>query len=835
VTQPATPPPAFGPVEPAPDVVAQPAAPVPGPKRDNPDPPLEMIDQAGNSVNVPLSKAQEAYQQGGLGFVPGMSLPVKLGDGRLGTVDTKDLEQVFNDGGQIVHPDEVNADRLRRWADSPQGHEVAASQGFIRGLLPFGIGDELSLWARRHAEIPGGFSAEQQLKVAEEEHPILSGAGQAVGMVGGALVGGSPFEAVGARAAGLAEGLVGSEPAANLFGRAVQSSVKLGARTAAEGALIGADDAIHESQLGDPDLTAEKLWAYAGRGMLFGGITGAALGPLGHVAGAAGRGIAKRVLGGGTVGEAAEEQYWRALNPNVADAREADRIPGGAKGIGRMLGDEDLVRAGDNVENIAPRVSAKRNQVGETIDRHLADLDALRGTEEGVSLEKVVARIKREVLDPIESKPFYESIAGQVNRAIESLQRAAGYSEEALAGAAAPGESPILSFKTWADWRRGLDDLIYRTSGEPTPIIKEMRAMRGIIEDEIETAGERIAKNAGTQWAEEYKATKLLYRRLIVADEAAQDAVRHGMGTRFFSPTDYLASLGGLHFATGPFGIMKGLAIGAIHHAVRTRGNATVAAMLGKLSSLGAVQRLTSGVEDYVESRIARTVTRKAAHEAEEEETVRTAENARAKLKAKYEENVRALDEVTAHPELLKERTGRLLGPVQADAPKTVAAYTLASQRAVKYLQSKRPAPTMDMTGLPPYRTPEVSDTKMASFNRSVEGATEPLKVLHEMQTTGLSPEHADAFRTVMPNLHREMTEHAVSHLSELKEPPHYQSRITLGRLTGTPGDPYLTAQAIRTSQEVYQQKQKPEPKLPRQQLKLSANMQTQTERAMGK
>lgn len=123
-----------------------------------------------------------------------------------------------------------------------------------------------------------------------EANPGLAHLGEAAGVVGSTFIGGagagaklaapanSAIAAAGAAAErGVARAL-GSAAGRGVLGRAATAAAKLGAQGAAEGALYSAASEAEDALLHDRDLAADKLFAAAGTGALYGGLGGAAIG-----------------------------------------------------------------------------------------------------------------------------------------------------------------------------------------------------------------------------------------------------------------------------------------------------------------------------------------------------------------------------------------------------------------------------------------------------------------------------------------------------------------------------------------------------------------------------
>src|SRR5581483_6034070 len=95
----------------------------------------------------------------------------------------------------------------------------------------------------------------------------------------------------------------------------------------------------------------------------------------------------------------AEEQAWRTVAGRSAFQKETDRIPGGARAIGRELLDEKLVAAGDRLEDVAPKVEKAREAAGSAVGEMLD-----RADQAGVAAPSVASirgRVEKDVLSDL--------------------------------------------------------------------------------------------------------------------------------------------------------------------------------------------------------------------------------------------------------------------------------------------------------------------------------------------------------------------------------------------------------------------------------------------------
>jgi hypothetical protein len=232
-------------------------------------------------------------------------------NGTPGTIEEKDLDEALRNGYTLQSPEGHHEQVLQqRHGDSP----VSAFLGSAASMATLGVSDAFR-----------GVEPEDREALAAERrlNPLASTAGSITGallpigagglmnrvgtaaaeraggtaLVEGLLAGGARHQAASKTAAGLAE--VGASPAllqsltsgGSAAARAAGAGIKLGARGAAEGALVGVQQTVSEVALSDDPMNAEAIAAELGSNVLLGGATGGvaggALGSLGSVAKAA--------------------------------------------------------------------------------------------------------------------------------------------------------------------------------------------------------------------------------------------------------------------------------------------------------------------------------------------------------------------------------------------------------------------------------------------------------------------------------------------------------------------------------------------------------------------
>ena len=834
------------PPDPNPEVTQdEETAKAPGPGR------IQFVERGtGKRLVLEGAEAEAAYRSGQFGIPHGDVALVGPDGGAPGLVSSSDVADALEQGYRFALPGEVHHAEVQAEYGGVGGAINAGLAGLTRGLS-LGISDKLLAEDRRTREKLAGW---------QEANPVASAFGEGVGVVAplvATLGGAAPEEATAlatrAAVAGTeaAEATSGGELALNAAraaaragtaparlvsaaGRATEGMVtralgegaaaKVAAKAAGaatEGAVYGMGAQVSEDSLGDHELTAQKLLASGLHGALLGGVTGGALSATGEI-GSSLLGRAAPAMRG-----LAEDQAWRSISARKAAQETADRIPGGERGIGRLMLDEGLVSAGDRVEDIAPKISAARKSAGAEVGKMLDAADA--AGIEGPSVARIEAKIREEVLPDLQKlektnaapiKRVENVIAdlknlGEVRPVVpESVRARLGDQlEPMLAAAQAPGGAEAasvlkemgvewkrapLTFRALQGFRAELDDIIKRNTNPFGPVDKVTEAMNGAraaIENEIVEAGEGASGKLGKSWGEAYKTAKLRYQRLITADKAARDTVQRFHANAAGSLTDKLAgaaagNAGMLHHAIAGGGVigggLAGIATaavgGVISKEIRRRGAATSAVVLEKLSALQGLQHAAASVDREVDRGVAGIL-----RPGERVPSVRRG-NPYRDHQDRAEAVARAVVNLDDHAAAI-EHSASAIAP---HAPKTAVAYQSAALRATQWLAQQIP-PSMKEPGrsiYPQHEAVYVSPSDAAAFIRKFDAVHDPASVLDDMRSGKATPEQVDAIRAVYPALYREIVTKIDDQLRTAKVQPPYETRKQLFVLFGMPVDP---------------------------------------------
>lgn len=771
---------------------------------------MELIGKDGKPVQVDDADATKAFATGQYG-VRGATVDVRNKDGTLGTIPADQLHAAIGQGYELVSPEEAQKELLERQYGGLAGGAIETGEGLARGASgslsdPLAVGVGQAIGGKE-----GGEAVRKHLANYKAANPTAAMGGEIVGTIapillsggaaapemaaieagelgaegftaGKALAGGAralstpmrALDAAGNVAERIAAAAVG-EGSENLAARLAQKALTTGARGAVEGALYGVGSQISEDVLGDHDLTAEKLLAAAGHGALFGGLTGGALGAGGEAVSSAGGALARKLSP--YARSLGETQAWKSLIPAGAMkvlTRKAERVSGGARGIGRFLLDEGLVKTGDDITAIAPRIEealgVREAKLGELLDE--ATMAGAR-----VDGARIAARVEKETIGELAKSPNLNSGAiGKMEGLVKDLKLVA--------------ESGDI--RELRNWRAKLDDQIDWSATAHKPTNDALKKARSIIEDELTDFGDAATKKMGGDWAARYKGAKLEYQRLNVANEAAQQSVQaNDLTNNFFSLRDVVSGAAGV-VSGGPLGLAATLG----SKIARERGSATVATIMDRLADLGAVRK--------VADRVDRDVARAAAGLVSGERKALTAPE-RLPISS-YETEVEKARAAAASPEAQQSAVQRHLQSVTNNAPKVAAAFAVAASRAATFLASRVPKtdngrPQMLQSNLHPSN---VSDADKASFLRSVKAVNDPRSVMRDMEHGRVSKEGVDALREVYPRLYDDLQKKLLNQVASAKKPMTFQQRQQIALLTGIPTDPNLKPATIRMFQSSF-------------------------------
>lgn len=590
---------------------------------------------------------------------------------------------------------------------------------------------------------------------------LLSGGAGALGA--GARAVSAPVRGVAALGS-LAEhgvaSVVGRE-AASLGGRMAQRAAAVGAQGLVEGAIYGAGHEISDSALHDHQLTAERLYAGAKNGAIFGLLGGGVLGAGGEAVSTGARAIGRRVseaLGGegSSIGSLlrneAEEQAFKATGAKIRDyerlGKTAEEQSAKARQIGRTLLDEDVVTATAEKGDMAAKVRARVKEVGEDLGAMRKELDKAPAR---FDVNQFLERAKQEVMNPLAEMPGRESDVRAVAEYLNQFTTKAG-------------ESP--TFEKMFKFRQDLDDQLRplydrsRIAAAPEKL-EQLAKVRNILEDELTTAGNRASEQIGGSFAEKYQTTKELFSRLKTAEKILGKESARESANRAVSLTDTIMGGAGLvgGLMHGPIGALGGIAAAGANKLMRTYGNQIAADVLNRATTVRAIQAASTRVEDRIGQSVSRFLS--SAKQGAEAGALESGTHRKVPpTRAAYDQSVSFVREAKANPEAFQAKIAQATTPIAHAAPNVTTAMAMTAIKGVDFLASKAPPPHVDVFSLKPAAPlPRSKTLSIDEFRylRFQEGVEHPMSVLDGLEDGTISREGVEAVREVYPKLYETM------------------------------------------------------------------------------
>jgi hypothetical protein len=688
-------------------------------------------------------------------------------------------------------------------------------------------------------------------ELRDETFSGLAGVSQVVGGVAPALLSGGTglvAEAAALTPTALAAraGLAAERVVARAGGRAFEGSLlreaaggaaRFGAAGVVEGALAGTgaalSEAMLESEVGSYESLAERAWAGARSGAIFGLVGGAALGGVANAAVGSSRRLAGRFAQtGDELAEAANERAFKVMSPRFNDARKlgVEKIQQIGEDIRNytLRDGSPLLEALDNTESFAPKMAQARREVTE-------ELGALRAKVAAdptpVDAGEFLRRVDNEVLAPLLASPS-PTIRRQGERAAAELASLRDrVNTPAMVGpnGQVAVSAPPVTYAELLEQQKALKTVVYGNSPKAGGVKlaheseEHLQRIERVLEESLEGHVEATLQRISPDDVGRYADTKRLAESFIKADDLMRKTNPQNKGNRFLSLTDYMSGLGSAGPAIGAVvGGAPGAALGAVgnialsfaHKQIRERGSALLATLYTR--SRAADTAMTSRFGQFF--RQARQAVRTAAVAGGGVAAGEgVAYDVRRALRAQRDETPeQAYDRVVARASDVVQ--GRALGPYVLDdhAPRTSQAMRAVQLRAAQHLVKNAPVPPQrtsnpNLGALTQQSKPD--PTALYEFSRRVAAIENPMSILDDLHRGTLSVAATEAVREVYPQLYAEMQSRVLEGLAGSKELLPYEHRIRLGVLFELPTDPTLRPEYIAAIQQSYAPAQPVTPK----------------------
>ncbi len=662
--------------------------------------------------------------------------------------------------------------------------------------------------------------------------PVLSPVGNLVGKGLG----------LGAEAAGAAAGTahkvahIGGEIATGIF----------------EGAAMGASGASEEAWLKNEKLTMEHATSSIVNYALWGGGTVAGFKAAGAALGAGKSALAKFIKREAPeVADAAVaplERGARGLFGDVADAAgpgilEKRAKPGmleKAREFATGMSDEFAVKAvfrGDQSAlkkigiGATKRDSARKlkelgqllNESGIVGGSDSAMLERARALADAMG-PKIGAAVKR--VDEMGIKPDASGWLSKVTEISKKLREqgatpeadsVADFIERQSSIIRKEAEAGTITFDRLRQFRLAVDESINFGKAVPKLIDRAKRDLRSITEREIEDGvGKAAASGEASLLSEYLKAKKLFGVAMDATGPLAKRVERAANANMALGLTGNVLAAGGI--AGAALGHPVSLVAPFAGKVLRERGWSTAAVLARKIAgtavdvtaapaeATGLARALNAYVADG-EHRVMKSITgflsakeeaavggliktafqKAPTHTVAERLQIATGDV----LREHYAHHATEVGHLAASQEIAQDRLEKAIGTnVARFAPKLQMAIASQSGKVAQYLQSHLPGPAHDPNSITPHvagRVP-VSDGDIKRYAQRLEGATDPLSILADMERGHVSPEKIDAVRVLWPELHESLRRNVIASLQERTEPVPYAKRVILDRVLDARG-----------------------------------------------
>lgn len=369
----------------------------------------------------------------------------------------------------------------------------------------------------------------------------------------------------------------------NILGAPVKGASVAGnaARVLGTGALAGAGSSGTDATQ-SPEKLGDLAMESAG---------GAGINALAHGAGKPIGYLAKKLSPANLAASAEQRAVKAAIGQNKRAFKELNKS-GQLQKAGRDLLDNDLVGWASNAEDILPRVSARKEEVGKKIGSIGSKIDEL--APKSIPPQEIAEKLK-EKLNSLPITEDTKKARNYLQSQIETYENM-GVKEGGLGEKYWSRDANPLSFE---DVQKNKDVIKWNAMEDPNRM-DAGNATKRILGEAQENAASKLESNPEISkevrdTLGQYKKLKSEYGPMKKLEDFGKERADANMSNRFFSPTDYaslgLGTVGGAAYGAasgqGSFeGALKGAALGAGHKALRTRGSAFAAKSMDKLSKI---------------------------------------------------------------------------------------------------------------------------------------------------------------------------------------------------------------------------------------------------------
>lgn len=599
----------------------------------------------------------------------------------------------------------------------------------------------------------GGEDMRRELAAQKQYNPTISTVSEIAGGLAPVGIAGLA-EKLGARVAGAGGGLA-------------SQVVRSGVKTAVEGGVQGLGSAVSDLALSDDPITAERIASTLGHGVLLGGVTGGALGVAGKVAE---RGLvrAKSALdeiagqGLGRIGEVGgdlsklDRKGLRAAEQDELASIESARVPQRAqladdvKALRNEMKDRKLWLATKDAD---VKTIKEVREIGKTA------LEADKSIDRMLRNPKALAERPQRVLDGLQQQEHaLERLVGQTDNL-----KAIFAADQSGTRAAALDYAPVALEKNRALQKR-IGEVVAKPASERLTQIAD--AVEALSQPKPQSFGQEMLSGA---------------------------VFGHVAGA--FGGLPIIGPMIGAKAAKLAANLVGGK-MGAAAAEAAERGSKAIGAFLN-------VGRKVAPAAPVLATKVLSAV-RYAPPQKDEPERHTLASGYKARA-AEIRSLVQPMPDGSVQMRSeARQQIADQLAPVRAVSPVLADRIETTKALGVEFLASKLPR-RPDLGGIPigPDNW-QPSDMDMRTFARYVAAVEDPHGVIERLASGQITPEDAEAIRTVYPEIHADITRNILEQMSTLRQQLPYQRRLALSLFSGVAVDPSLDPRVLSSLQSAY-------------------------------
>jgi len=738
-----------------------------------------------DAERVPEEEIEARVLAGTHTFYPGTEIAAIDRRGRAVWIPAEQAADAFQQGYRLETDADVKAREVYEKYGKGFGNELRAfAEGAARAAT-FGASDVAFRALGVDAEGLAG---------RKEASPIAEGVGEAAGVIGSLLVpvpgataaaaaraaGATKAIGFGAKAANEAKALAGALAPVQQVARLGKATESLAARglegiaarggaarvaaraaeafagTAVEGAAYVSGMALSEQALGDPDVTASRVFSDVGLGAVLGG----------------GLGIAGKGLSAGA-------SKMKGLLEETFGAEALSRKAGewGAKGLGITQGADKLARKGIDLSDIGNWAMNEKHAalggkpIGGIVKSKKAAANARAVMEDAIERQSTYTRaldgkLGRPVMDlgDMYRPPSAGASGGVMWRVVDDL------GDPALADIRAAVEAKLgafheafkdgpVTFTRAVEHKRALDRFLRDAWGRQsnTPAMAEAKKIRHTLNEAVDSRIDSESRSVGMDaagWMNAKKDYGWAAEVERLAGKKAFGEAKH----RVISLSDHLWGLG----IGGYTGGIPGALLGAVANKLaREYGPQVVSVAMNRVAKLdflrssaaAAQARMNEALRGVVAAKGAATKSggvRPAFKRFDAKDWLAHPGAAKASAKSSMQAVLDVIDRYATSPEELASLLDKNLADIYEVAPGIGMAIAARTARALVYLHAAAPRPERPFNAFSSRGRP-VSDMEQARFLDQVRAVSDPVTLVEDARDGTLTKAKVAAVAEAAP------------------------------------------------------------------------------------